>query len=438
MRSDLSNKGYGNTIVSSLLTELDSRGLIAQVTNRDKLQSHLSMSKRTVYCGFDPTAASLHHGHLVPLLLLRRFQIDGHKPIALVGGATGLIGDPSFRGDERSLNEEETVAGWVTRLQEQVSRFIDLDEGKSSGLVVNNLDWTRNLSTVKFLRDVGKHFSVNMMIARDAVKNRLKRDGVGISFTEFSYMLLQAYDFLELRRRHGCTVQVGGNDQWGNMVSGVDLIRREFRNEAFVATVPLITRSDGVKFGKTQGEALWLDSAMTSPYRFYQYWINVPDGDVEQFLRYFSFLELSRIDELGIEIKDNPGRREGQKVLAEEVTRLVHGQDGVISAQRISEALFGGVLGELTEADLEQLRLDGMDWSPLHMQKNVVAAMADCGLARSRGDARKLLKSKGVQINGNQVEDPDFELIPSKALYGRFHIVRRGKKTWHLMEHQAN
>jgi len=424
--------------LSSLLKELDSRGLVAQITNRDKLELHLSTGSRTVYCGFDPTAASLHHGHLVPLLLLRRFQLEGHKPIALVGGATGLIGDPSFRSDERVLNEELTVAGWVERLQEQVSQFIDLDVGKTRGLVVNNLDWTRELSTVNFLRDVGKHFSVNMMIARDAVKNRLERDGVGISYTEFSYMLLQAYDFLELHRRHHCTVQVGGNDQWGNMVSGVDLIRRESGNEAFVATVPLVTRSDGVKFGKTQGGALWLDPAMTSPYRFYQYWINMPDDDVEQFLRYFTFMEPDRIKELGTEIKNNPGRREGQRILADEVTKIVHGQEGMMSAQRITKALFGGTLRALDERDLDQLSLDGMDRSSIGDQKNIVEAMAESGLARSRSDARKLLQSKGIQINGDPVDDPKYGLDRSNALFGKYHVVRRGKKTWHLLVHSAN
>jgi tyrosyl-tRNA synthetase len=421
--------------LSSLLKELDSRGLVAQITNRDKLESHLSTGSRTVYCGFDPTAASLHHGHLVPLLLLRRFQIEGHKPIALVGGATGLIGDPSFRSDERTLNEELTVAGWVERLQEQVSQFIDLGEGNNRGLVVNNLDWTRDLNTVNFLRDVGKHFSVNMMIARDAVKNRLERDGLGISYTEFSYMLLQAYDFLELHRRHNCTVQVGGNDQWGNMVSGVDLIRRESGNEAFVTTVPLITRSDGVKFGKTQGGALWLDPTMTSPYRFYQYWINMPDNDIEQFLRYFTFLESHRIDELGTEIKNNPGNREGQKILADEVTKIVHGQEGMTSAQRITQSLFGGKIRALEERDLDQLSLDGMDRSSIGDQENIVEAMADSGLARSRSDARKLLQSKGVQINGDLIDDPKYALDRAKALFGKYHVVRRGKKTWHLLVH---
>ncbi len=421
--------------MSSLLKELYSRGLVAQITNRDKLESHLSTGSRTVYCGFDPTAASLHHGHLVPLLLLRRFQIEGHKPIALVGGATGLIGDPSFRSDERTLNEELTVAGWVERLQEQVSQFIDLGEGNNRGLVVNNLDWTRDLNTVNFLRDVGKHFSVNMMMARDAVKNRLERDGLGISYTEFSYMLLQAYDFLELHRRHNCTVQVGGNDQWGNMVSGVDLIRRESGNEAFVTTVPLITRSDGVKFGKTQGGALWLDPTMTSPYRFYQYWINMPDNDIEQFLRYFTFLEPHRIDELGTEIKNNPGNREGQKILADEVTKIVHGQEGMTSAQRITQSLFGGKIRALEERDLDQLSLDGMDRSSIGDQKNIVEAMADSGLARSRSDARKLLQSKGVQINGDLIDDPKYALDRAKALFGKYHVVRRGKKTWHLLVH---
>ncbi|MCH2668122.1 MAG: tyrosine--tRNA ligase, partial [Deinococcales bacterium] len=251
-------------------------------------------------------------------------------------------------------------------------------------------------------------------------------------------MLLQAYDFLELHRRHNCTVQVGGNDQWGNMVSGVDLIRRESGNEAFVTTVPLITRSDGVKFGKTQGGALWLDPTMTSPYRFYQYWINIPDNDIEQFLRYFRFMEPDRIKELGTEIKNNPGRREGQRILADEVTKIVHGQEGMMSAQRITQALFGGSLRALDERDLDQLSLDGMDRSSIGDQKNIVEAMAESGLARSRSDARKLLQSKGIQINGDPVDDPKYGLDRSKALFGKYHVVRRGKKTWHLLVHSAN
>jgi len=419
----------------SPIADLELRHLLAQISDREGLESHLQQSGRSLYCGFDPTAPSLHIGSLVPLLTLRRFQLAGHSPIALVGGATGLIGDPSGRVDERGLNNVDVVRGWGERLAQQVSRFIDLD-GTYAARVVNNLEWASRLDALGFLRDIGKHFSVNAMMQRDSVKNRLGREGEGISYTEFSYMLLQAYDFLELFRRYQCTIQVGGSDQWGNMVSGIDLIRRLDSQQAFVLTVPLITRSDGLKFGKTTDGAIWLDSDMTSPYRFYQFWLNTSDEDVVSFLRYFTFLDLIDIADAATELRDRPGDRGAQRLLAREATLLTHGQGALSSAERISAALFGGAVADLRREDLEQLQLDGMDSTSVENEEELLTALVRAGLAKSRGAGRKLIDGKGVQINGELVEFPNQVLRLEGALFGRYHLLRRGKKSWHMFFHE--
>ena len=419
----------------SPIADLELRHLLAQISDREGLESHLQQSGRSLYCGFDPTAPSLHIGSLVPLLTLRRFQLAGHSPIALVGGATGLIGDPSGRVDERGLNNVDVVRGWGERLAQQVSRFIDLD-GTYAARVVNNLEWASRLDALGFLRDIGKHFSVNAMMQRDSVKNRLGREGEGISYTEFSYMLLQAYDFLELFRRYQCTIQVGGSDQWGNMVSGIDLIRRLDSQQAFVLTVPLITRSDGLKFGKTTDGAIWLDSDMTSPYRFYQFWLNTSDEDVVSFLGYFTFLDLIDIADAATELRDRPGDRGAQRLLAREATLLTHGQGALSSAERISAALFGGAVADLRREDLEQLQLDGMDSTSVENEEELLTALVRAGLAKSRGAGRKLIDGKGVQINGELVELPNQVLRLEGALFGRYHLLRRGKKSWHMFFHE--
>ena len=419
----------------SPIADLELRHLLAQISDREGLESHLQQSGRSLYCGFDPTAPSLHIGSLVPLLTLRRFQLAGHSPIALVGGATGLFGDPSGRVDERGLNNVDVVRGWGERLAQQVSRFIDLD-GTYAARVVNNLEWASRLDALGFLRDIGKHFSVNAMMQRDSVKNRLGREGEGISYTEFSYMLLQAYDFLELFRRYQCTIQVGGSDQWGNMVSGIDLIRRLDSQQAFVLTVPLITRSDGLKFGKTTDGAIWLDSDMTSPYRFYQFWLNTSDEDVVSFLRYFTFLDLIDIADAATELRDRPGDRGAQRLLAREATLLTHGQGALSSAERISAALFGGAVADLQREDLEQLQLDGMDSTSVENEEELLTALVRAGLAKSRGAGRKLIDGKGVQINGELVELPNQVLRLEGALFGRYHLLRRGKKSWHMFFHE--
>lgn len=419
--------------MNQFLEEVDRRGLAVQISHRESLDAHLSEAQRTVYCGFDPTAPSLHVGNLVPLLLLRRFQLAGHRPIVLVGGATGLIGDPSGRDAERNLTDTEVVREWVTRIERQVARFVDLD-GALGGLVVNNLDWTDKLSAIDFLRDFGKHFTVNAMIQRESVRSRIDREGEGISFTEFSYMILQALDFLKLYEQLGCTIQIGGNDQWGNMVSGADLIRRNHQDRAYVLTCPLVTRSDGKKFGKSTGDAVWLDAEFSSPYTFYQFWLNLPDEDLPNFLRLFTFLSMEEVDDLLQTSEANPSQRAGQKLLAEHLTKLVHGNDNLVSAERITAALFGASVRTLKENDLHQLSQDGMDRSEIAAGTTVVNAAAECGLAKSRGNARQLVKNGAIIVNDQPVDDAEMVLSPANALFGKYHLMRRGRKTWCLLE----
>lgn len=416
-----------------LLDDLKARGLVTQTTNESRLRSHLTGTMRTLYCGFDPTADSLHIGNLVPLLALRRFQIEGHRPILLLGGATGLIGDPSFRDDERGLNDETMVGGWVERIRRQVEPFLDF-KGDSGAIMANNLDWTRGIDVISFLRDVGKHFSVNAMIGRDSVRSRLQRDDEGISYTEFSYMLLQANDYLELAQRYGCSLQIGGNDQWGNIVSGIDLVRRRLGREAHALTVPLVTRSDGAKFGKTAAGAVWLDPAKTSPYAFYQFWLNVADADAVSYLRLFTLLDLATIDDLAQAAARAPERREAQTKLAEQVTELVHGADGLSAARRITDGLFGGDPNRLEQGDLRQLELGGIESAAIPERRlGLLAALVASGLAPSRGVARKLVAAKGVSVNGQVRDDPTHELDFADALYGRYYLLRRGKKNWRML-----
>lgn len=418
--------------MADLIDELEWRGLIAQASDLEKLREHLNSESRTLYCGFDPTADSLHIGSLVPLLALRRFQLWGHKPILLLGGATGLIGDPSFREDERSLNDREVVSGWVQALQRQVAPFLDFT-GEHAASIENNLEWTENLNVISFLRDIGKHFSVNAMIQRESVRARLERAEQGISYTEFSYMLLQGMDFLELAKRYNCSLQIGGSDQWGNIVSGLDLVRRHLGKEAFALTMPLVTKSDGTKFGKTAAGAIWLDANKTSPYSFYQFWLNSADADVGNFLRLFTFLSRLQVEELIEEMHEHPEKRQAQVRLAEEVTGLVHGQEAVHSAQRISRALFAGELATLTEHDLLQLRQDGLGASTVPSGEGLLSAMVGSGLAKSISEARKLVQGGGVRINGYVVNDPRTELDFSAALYEKYFLLRRGKKAYHLL-----
>ncbi len=425
-----------------LIADLKARGLVAQMTGGGELEDHLAAGVRTLYCGFDPTADSLHIGSLVPLLTLRRFQLAGHKPIALVGGATGLIGDPSFKSQERKLNTPDVVAGWVEKIHRQVSQFIEFDDGPSAAEVVNNLDWIGGMELLTFLRDVGKHFSVNNMVNKESVKQRLDRDGAGISYTEFTYMLLQSFDFAELNRLHGCTLQIGGSDQWGNITGGIDLTRRLNGNQVFGMTLPLVTKADGTKFGKTESGTVWLDAAKTSPYAFYQFWINTADADVYKFLRYFTFLPVEEIESIEKADTESAGRKSAQPVLAREVTQLVHGDEGLAAAQRITDALFSGGLETLTESDLEQLKQDGMpasDISAADFEKPLTAILSEAGMAKAGREVKDALGRKAVLVNNKQLGLEDMMnaagcFSAPDALFGRFFMVKMGKKKHHLFE----
>ncbi|MEL3925604.1 tyrosine--tRNA ligase [Aeromonas enteropelogenes] len=414
-----------------LLDELTRRGLIAQNSDPEALASHLA-DPRTVYCGFDPTAGSLHIGHLVPLLMLRRFQLAGHTPVALVGGATGLIGDPSFKATERTLNSADTVQGWVASLSAQIKALLPASNGLAAPVLVNNADWMGQMSALDFLRDIGKHFSVNAMLARESVRQRLARPDQGISFTEFSYALLQSQDFAVLHQRLGCTLQIGGNDQWGNITSGMDLTRRLHQAQVYGMTLPLITKADGTKFGKTEGGTVWLDPALTSPYAFYQFWLGTADEDVYRFLRYYSFLPLAAIDELEAEDATRQGRKLAQQVLADELTELVHGKAALAAARRISELLFCGDVARLGESDLAQLAQDGMPSSRIEGETDLVSLLVACGLVSSKRIARELLAAGAISLNGEIRQDE--QLGRGERLFDRYLLLRRGKKQYHLVE----
>ena len=420
--------------MSDVLTDLDDRGLLVQRSHTHEFDEHLVSASRTVYCGFDPTAPSLHVGNLVPLLTLGRFQRFGHVPIVLVGGATGLIGDPSGRDTERQLNPTDVVETWVERLTVQANRFVSF-EGSNAARVVNNYEWASRINLVEFLRDIGKHFSVNALVQRDAVKSRLNRDGEGISYTEFSYALVQALDFLELYRTYGCTVQVGGQDQWGNIVSGIDLIRRVEQGVTFGLTLPLVERSDGKKFGKSTGGAIWLDPELTSPYAFYQFWLNTDDADARSFLRYFTYEGGEVINTIMMEHDAEPSRRVAQRYLAETVTELVHGNDGLAAAQRITSALFGGDIAALTATDLAQLELDGLDSAKVQSGNELLDGLVAVNLAPSKSRARQLIQQGGIAVNGRKAQSTDTELSATTALFGRFHLLKRGRKSWALLVH---
>ena len=416
----------------SLLHILHRRGLVSQVSDDLALASHLSSGAQSVYAGFDPTAPSLQVGNLVPLLMLRRFQLAGHRPVAVLGGATGAIGDPAGRTEERSLNDAATIESWLEGIGRQVARFIDT-EGERGGLILNNRDWTQDVDVIAFLRDVGKHFSVNAMMQRDFVRSRLEREGAGISYTEFSYVLLQAHDFLHLARSHDCRVQIGGADQWGNLVSGVDLVRRVLRKPAYALSMPLIAKSDGTKFGKSAAGSVWLDPTLTSPYAFYQFWVNAADSDVVDYLRVFTLLGADEIEAAATAVAERAQQRDAQRLLACEVTRLVHGNDALASAQRITGALFDGDVRALDQDDLVQLEQDGMDATRLAPGTGLLAALTATGLAKSNAAARRLVDANGVRLDGEAVTDPGLRLDASGALFGRYHVLRRGRKNWHLI-----
>lgn len=415
-----------------LIQELAARGLIAQTTDAEALEARLAEGPVTLYCGFDPTADSLHLGHLVPVLMLKRFQLAGHQPIALVGGATGMIGDPSFKAAERKLNTPDVVASWVEKIRGQLTPFLAFD-GDNAAIMANNYDWFGSMNVLEFLRDIGKHFSVNAMIRKESVQQRLNRDDVGISFTEFSYSLLQGYDFSELNRLHGCQLQIGGSDQWGNITAGIDLTRRLNQQTVWGLTVPLITKSDGTKFGKTEGGAVWLDPSKTSSYQFYQFWLGVADADVYRFLRFFTFMSLEDIAALEAFDLQSGKAPTAQRVLAEQVTALVHGEAAVVAAQRISRSLFSEDIAGLTEDDLGQLAQDGMPRIDMARGTSLIDVLVSAGLAKSKSEARTFIESQAVAINGVKATSIDRHFEDADRLFGRYTLIRRGKKLYSLV-----
>ena len=413
-----------------LLEELKWRGLIAQTTDEAALIQQLD-KPTTLYLGIDPTAPSIHCGNLVVLLVLKRFQAFGHTPIALVGGATGLVGDPSGRNEERSLNDESIVEEWVNRIRQQVSKYLDFDSKTNGAIMANNLDWTKEYSALRLLRDIGKHFSVNQMLSKDSVSNRLEANG--ISYTEFSYQVLQGLDYLELYRRHNCTLQIGGSDQWGNIVAGLDLIRKTDGATAHCLTTPLLTKSDGSKFGKTASGTIWLDPEMTSPYAFFQYWINTPDADVINFLKVFTFLTKEEISELEKSLKENPGAREAQRTLARQLTSMVHSPEDAERVEFAAKALFGqSGSAELLELDEKTLTssLKELPSAEVGIEENLawVDLIVAAGVVDSKSAARRVIKEGGAYLNNQKITDEGFALQRSDFLHGKVALLRKGKR----------
>lgn len=409
----------------SLTEDLQWRGLIQDSTGLDELRALLDGGSATFYVGFDPTAASLHVGHLMQVTTARRLQLGGHRPLLLVGGATGQIGDPK-ESAERTLNPPEVVAGWVDRIRDQLSPFVSY-AGENAARLVNNLDWTGEMSVVEFLRDVGKHFPVNKMLAREVVKARLE---TGISFTEFSYQLLQSHDFYELHRRHGCQLQFGGSDQWGNITAGVDYVRRRGAGPVQAFVTPLVTKADGTKFGKTEGGAVWLDPQLTSPYAFYQFWLNADDRDVVRYLRYFSFRSRDEIEQLEKETAERPAARLAQRALAEELTTLVHGERETAQAVAASQALFGrGSLDDLTP---ETLRAALTEAGLVHVDElpDVAGLLRESGLVPSAKEARRVIAEGGAYVNNTRITEVDAKPTQADLLHGRYLVLRRGKKSF--------
>ena len=418
--------------MTSMIQDLQARGLIAQTTDAVALDALLNDQKIALYCGFDPTADSLHIGHLLPVLALRRFQLAGHKPVALVGGATGMIGDPSFKSVERSLNTAETVQSWVEKIRNQLTPFLSF-EGDNAAAMANNYDWFGGMGCLDFLRDIGKHFSVNAMLNKESVKQRLERDDVGISFTEFAYALLQGYDFAQLNKLHGVVLQIGGSDQWGNITGGIDMCRRLNKATAYGLTLPLVTKSDGTKFGKTEGGAVWLDAQKTSPYQFYQFWLKVADADVYKFLKFFTFLSVADIDAIELADKNSGTKPEAQRILAEEMTTLIHGVEALEAAQRISSSLFAEDQRHLTETDFEQLALCGVPVYTVSGSLSIVQALVQSELAKSNNEARGFVSQSAAVVNGTKINEAEHVLTDADKRFGKYTIVRRGKRSHALL-----
>ncbi|MFC3040140.1 tyrosine--tRNA ligase [Virgibacillus xinjiangensis] len=422
----------------NILEDLESRGLIHQTTDREGLEKHLEENQVTLYVGFDPTADSLHIGHLLPVTMLKRFQKAGHKPIALVGGGTGMIGDPSGRSTERSLNEGEVVKQYSEKIKQQIDRLLDFGRGENPVVARNNHDWLGSMTVIDFLRDAGKHFGINYMLAKESVSARIEQ---GITFTEFSYMILQSLDYLRLYEEENCTLQIGGSDQWGNITAGMELIRRSREDEeqevkVFGLTVPLITKADGTKFGKTAGGAIWLDPEKTSPYEFYQFWINTDDRDVIKFLRYFTFLSDDEIDALEEEVNKRPEERAAQKRLAEEMTRDVHSEEALQQAQKISASLFSGDLKQLSVSDIKQGFKDVPTYQTAKEEIGLIDLLVESSISSSKRQAREDIKNGAIYINGERVQDLQYVLTEDDRIEGQFTIIRRGKKKYTLIRYE--
>ncbi len=416
-----------------ILQDLEFRGLINQQTDAEGLRELLNKEVVKLYCGFDPTADSLHIGHMLPILILRRFQQAGHQPIALVGGGTGLIGDPSGKKAERQLNEKETVAMFSQRIKEQLSCFLDFEKEENPATVANNYDWIGKLDVITFLRDIGKNFGLNYMLAKESVSARLE---TGISFTEFSYMILQSYDFLNLYQTHGCRLQVGGSDQWGNITAGMELIRKSEEDaKVFGLTVPLVTKSDGTKFGKTEGGAIWLDPEKTTPYEFYQFWINTDDRDVVKYLKYFTFLSHDEINELEKQMQEAPEQRAAQKALGAEMTKLVHGEAALEQAIKISAALFSGSVAELTAEEIQQGFKDVPSYEHTGEEISLVDLLVASKIVSSKRQAREDVANGAVSVNGVREQDVNRIITAADRIEGQFTIIRRGKKKYFLIKY---
>ena len=414
-----------------IFDELKERGLVFQTTDEAALRKALEEGQVSYYTGYDPTADSLHLGHLVAILTSRRLQLAGHKPYALVGGATGLIGDPSFKDAERSLQTKETVEGWVKSIQDQLSRFLDFEKGDNKAEMVNNYDWFSSISFIDFLRDVGKYFTVNYMMSKDSVKSRIE---TGISYTEFAYQIMQGYDFYTLNQNHGVTLQIGGSDQWGNMTAGTELLRRKADKTGHVITVPLITDATGKKFGKSEGNAVWLNPDKTSPYEMYQFWMNVMDADAIRFLKIFTFLSLDEIEEIRQQFEAAPHERLAQKVLAREVVSLVHGQEAYQEALNITEQLFAGNIKNLSVKELKQ----GLRGVPNYQVQaednlNIVELLVTAGVVNSKRQAREDVQNGAIYLNGERIQDLDYVLSASDKLEDELTVIRRGKKKYFVL-----
>ncbi|WP_318507983.1 tyrosine--tRNA ligase [Bacillus sp. T3] len=420
--------------MNELLKDLTWRGIVYQQTDEEGIEKTLSNEKISLYCGVDPTADSMHIGHLLPFLTLRRFQLSGHRPIVLVGGATGLIGDPSGKKEERKLQTLETVQSNVSCLQKQLQQIFDF-EGENGAIMVNNYDWAGSMDIVTFLRDFGKHVGINYMLAKDTISSRLD---TGISFTEFTYTILQAMDFFHLYENHQCRMQIGGSDQWGNITTGLELIRKmkpEGAKPAFGLTIPLVTKADGTKFGKTESGAIWLDPEKTSPYEFYQFWINTADADVVKYLKFFTFLTKEEIEALEVSVQAEPHLRKAQKALAEAMTRMIHGQDSLDQAIRISEALFSGNVKTLTAAEIKQGFKDVPSFDASAEELGLVDLLVNAKISPSKRQAREDITNGAVSINGERVTDPAYVLSVKDRIENQFTIVRRGKKKYTLIKY---